>query len=168
MLILCSEKLSSHVQLKLVYLVVNVITHLDVLRTHYSNGHTIQQQSWYAIFVSLQWRHNGRDGGSNHQPHDCLLIRLFRRRSKKTSKLCVTGLCAGNSPVTGEFPAQRPVTRKMFPFDDVIKWYCTVQMGVTWRPWSMPYLRFIYTQWFYQGKYVNKYVKCQLSIARRR
>ena len=30
-----------------------------------------------------------------------------RRRSKKTSKLRVTGLCAGNSPVTGEFPAQR-------------------------------------------------------------
>ena len=25
---------------------------------------------------------------------------------KKTSKLCVTGLCAGNSPGTGEFPAQ--------------------------------------------------------------
>ena len=30
-----------------------------------------------------------------------------RRRSKKTTKLCITGLCAGNSPVTGEFPAQR-------------------------------------------------------------
>ena len=44
---------------------------------------------------------------SNHQPHDCLLNRLFRRRSKKTSKLCVTGLCEGNSLVTGEFPAQR-------------------------------------------------------------
>ena len=27
-------------------------------------------------------------------------------KSKKTSKLCVTGLCAGNSPVIGEFPAQ--------------------------------------------------------------
>ena len=26
---------------------------------------------------------------------------------KKTSKLRVTGLCARNSPVTGEFPAQR-------------------------------------------------------------
>ena len=25
----------------------------------------------------LQWRHNGRDGVSNHQPHDCLLLRLF-------------------------------------------------------------------------------------------
>ena len=42
----------------------------------------------------------------NNQPHDCLLKLLFRRRSK-TSKLRVTGLCAGNSPVTGEFPAQR-------------------------------------------------------------
>ena len=31
---------------------------------------------------------------------------LFRRRLKKTSKLCVTGLCACNSPVTGKFPAQ--------------------------------------------------------------
>ena len=29
-----------------------------------------------------------------------------RRRSKKTSKLRVTGLCAWNSPATGEFPAQ--------------------------------------------------------------
>ena len=36
----------------------------------------------------------------------CLLNRLFRRRSKKISKLRVTGLCAGNSPATGEFPAQ--------------------------------------------------------------
>ena len=54
--------------------------------------------------AQLQWRHNGRDSLSNHQPHDCLLNRLFRRRSKKTSKLRVTGLCAGNSP--GEFPAQ--------------------------------------------------------------
>ena len=55
---------------------------------------------------SLQWRHNGRDGVSNHQPYDCLLNSLFRRRSKKISKLCITGLCEGNSPVTGEFPAQ--------------------------------------------------------------
>ena len=33
-------------------------------------------------------------------------ITLFRRRSKKTSKLRVTGLCMGNSPATAEFPAQ--------------------------------------------------------------
>ena len=29
----------------------------------------------------LRWRHNGRDSVWNHQPHDCLLNRLFRRRS---------------------------------------------------------------------------------------
>ena len=58
-------------------------------------------------YVSLQWSHNGRDGVSNHQPQDCLLNCLFRCKSKKTSKLRVTGLCEGNSPVIGEFPAQR-------------------------------------------------------------
>ena len=56
---------------------------------------------------TLQWRHNDHDGVSNHQPSDCLLNRLSRRRSNKTSKLRVTGLCAGNSPVTGEFPAPK-------------------------------------------------------------
>ena len=55
---------------------------------------------------ALRWRHNGRDSVSNHQSHHCLLNRLFRRRSKKTSKIRVTGLCEGNSPGTGEFPAQ--------------------------------------------------------------
>ena len=55
----------------------------------------------------LPWRHNERDSVSNHQPRDCLLNRLFRRRPKKTSKLRVTGLFEGNSPVTGELPTQR-------------------------------------------------------------
>ena len=69
---------------------------------------------------SLQWRHNGRYGVSNHQPHDCLLKRSFRRRSKKTSKLRVTGLWVGNSPVTGEFPAQMASNAEILSFDDVI------------------------------------------------
>ena len=47
--------------------------------------------------VSLQLRHDGRDSVWNHQPYDCSLIRLFIRRSKKTSKLRVIGLCEGNS-----------------------------------------------------------------------
>ena len=55
---------------------------------------------------ALQWRHNGHDGVSNQQPCHCLLNRLCGRRSKKTPKLRVTGLCVGNSPGTGEFPAQ--------------------------------------------------------------
>ena len=56
---------------------------------------------------SLQWRHDERDGVSNHQPHDCLLNHLFRHRLMKTSKLRVTGLCEGHSPVTAKFPTQR-------------------------------------------------------------
>ena len=58
------------------------------------------------IPITLQWRHNGQDDVSSHQPHDCLLNRLFGRRSKTTRKLRVTGLCSGNSLGTGEFPAQ--------------------------------------------------------------
>ena len=68
----------------------------------------------------LQRRHNERDVVSNHQPHDCLFKRLFRRRSKKRPKFRVTGLCGGihRSPVNS--PHKGPVTRKMFPFDGVI------------------------------------------------
>ena len=58
------------------------------------------------VMYPLQWRHNGHDSVSNQQPHHCLLNRLSRRRSKKTSKLRVTDFCVGNSPVASEFPAQ--------------------------------------------------------------
>ena len=71
---------------------------------------TVQELSDVALWHSsnsLQWRHNERDGVSNRQLHDCLLIRLFRRRLKKTSKLRFTSLCEGDSLVTGEFLAQR-------------------------------------------------------------
>ena len=43
----------------------------------------------------------------NHQHRGCLPNRLFTHRWKKTPKPRVTGLCVGNSPVTGGFPAQR-------------------------------------------------------------
>ena len=61
---------------------------------------------------SLQWRHDGRDGVSNPQPHHCLLNRLFRRRSLAF----VRGI--HRWPVNS--PHKGPVTRKMFSFDDVI------------------------------------------------
>ena len=65
------------------------------------SGTILHMSSW-----PLLWHHNGRDSVSNHQPRDCFLNRLFRRISKQAPKLRVTGLCAGNSPGTGEFPAQ--------------------------------------------------------------
>ena len=73
----------------------------------------------YQTATTLQWRHNERDGVSNHRRYDSLLNRLFRHRSKKTPKLRITGLCEGNSPVTDDFPHKGLVTRKMFPFDDI-------------------------------------------------
>ena len=73
--------------------------------------------------ISLQWRHNGHDGVSDHKPHHCLRKRLFRRRLKKTSKLHVTGLCEGIHRWPVNSPHKRPVTRKMFPFEDIILSY---------------------------------------------
>ena len=71
----------------------------------------IHGSSWSGLIkaepgITLWWRHNGRDVISNDQPHHCLPNCLFGHRSKKTSKLRVTGFGAGNSPGTGEFPAQ--------------------------------------------------------------
>ena len=62
----------------------------------------------YPGYLSLKWHYGDVIMGSvsNRQSHDCLLNRLFRRRSKKTSKIRATGLCARNSPGTGVFPAQ--------------------------------------------------------------
>ena len=74
----------------------------------------------WKFFWPLRWRHNMGDSVSNHQPHHCLPNRLFRRRSKKTSKLRVTGLCVGNSPGPVNSPHKRPVTQKMFAFGDII------------------------------------------------
>ena len=69
-----------------------------------------KEEKVYIIWNALQWRHNGRDGVSNHRRLDCLLNCVFRPRSRKKSKLRVNGLCEGNSPVTGGFPSQRTKT----------------------------------------------------------
>ena len=71
------------------------------------------------IFKSLQWRHNELNGVSNHQRLHCLLNCRPRRRSKKTSKLRVIGLCTGNSLGTGEFLAQKASSA-----ENVSIWWC--------------------------------------------
>ena len=85
---------------------VAVICMIYVINNH--SGCTMYLDYYFEHLLApwaLRWRHNGCNGLSNHQPHGCLLNSLFGRRSKKTSKFRVTGLCAGNSPGTGEFPA---------------------------------------------------------------
>ena len=81
-----------------------------------------QRSSWLCAWcnnithwtVFITWSHNGRDGVSNHQPYDCLLSGLFRRRSAKTPKLRVTGLCAGIHRLPANSPHKGPITRKLF------------------------------------------------------
>ena len=119
--------------------------------------------------MSVRWRknkfhyndvimtHNDHDSVSNRQPHGCLLNRLFRRRSKITSKLRVTGLCVGNSPGPVNSPHKGPVARKMFPFDDVIMidgststcipviWIGNAYVAVAEKNWNICIYSQIYT-----------------------
>ena len=115
------------------------------LRVYRVNWHRPSSASWhqhqsYFAAMPLKWRHNGRDGVSNHQPHHCLLNGLFRRRLRKTSKLRVTGLCAGNSPGPVNSPHKWPVARKMFPFYGVIiarRIYCFVLLSSSNRKYEL-------------------------------
>ena len=84
----------------------------DMSLSRVSLGYATLQQilgGWWTAattVVTLLWRHNGRYGGSNHQPQYCLLNRSFRHRSKKTSKLRVTGFVRGMHRWPVNSPAQ--------------------------------------------------------------
>ena len=65
------------------------------------------EYEYMSLSQAFQWRHNESHGVSNHRRLHCLINCWYRPRSKKISKLRVTGLCAWNSPVTGEFPTQK-------------------------------------------------------------
>ena len=96
-----------------VYELINIYIHIyilvfeNVISSFCGGLHSPHKLKIFFQKVTLQRRHHERDSISNHQHLHCLLSRLFGRRSKKTSKLSVTGLCDGNPPVTGEFPSQR-------------------------------------------------------------
>ena len=76
---------------------------------------TITFYSWYLVYrmliskVSLSYYNDVIMSMMASQITSLTIVHsavYSRRRSKKTSKLRVTGLCARNSPVTGEFPAK--------------------------------------------------------------
>ena len=106
--ITCDSDISTMGKLSLQFLMVVSITrtnatidvyYLDVIELSTVHLTTNQRLCNYWIWmwqscnvfsdITLQWCHNDHDDVSNHQPHDCLLNRLFRRRSRKTSKLRV-------------------------------------------------------------------------------
>ena len=71
-------------------------------------------------FFSLQWRHNERDSVSNHQPHGCLL-KLYSGTDERKHQSCASlASVRGIHRWPVNSPHKGPVTRKMFPFDDVI------------------------------------------------
>ena len=108
--------------------------HMHIHKEYYCGSHKLKPQS-QPVFIppkpyrgsKLQWRPNGRGSVSNHQPHDCLLNRLFSCRSKKTSKLRVTSL----SPGTGEFPTQRASNTENV--DGVIMKHCNHRLCLSER-----------------------------------
>ena len=75
---------------------------------------------WWSIIpiyfrvTSLQWRHDECDGVSNHRRLDCLLSQ--RKHQSSASLAFVRGIHWW--PL--DSPHKGPVTRKMFPFGDVI------------------------------------------------
>ena len=73
----------------------------------------------------------------------------FRRRSKKTSNLRVTGLCAGNSPVTGEYPAQRASNAE--------------NVSIWWRHHGFRWRRVTCLQWNKEFTYSCLFSKSMIS-----
>ena len=119
-----------------------------LIRPDFKSSHVIERITGsmhtgrYVVFNSLLWRHNGCDGISNQQSHDCLFNLSFRRRSKKTSKLRVTGLCAGKSSLTGEFPAEMASNAKNVS----IWWGHHIVINSLWTQWM--YLQIGSLSWY--------------------
>ena len=141
-------------------LFVNVWIYFNIQllqNTGIRNKSLLQGHHLFHMETLLQWRHIGCDGVSSHQPHHCLLNCLFRRRSKKTSKLCVTVLCAGNSPETGEFPAQMASNAEKVSVwwrHHMVAKICSDELGLHWFKWwlvvcwaSSNYLNLWTLQW---------------------
>ena len=81
-------------------------------------------ETWdYCRTVSLQWRHNERDGVSNlGVSFVCSAVFFFRQIKCNTKAPCQWSLW-GESTGDRWIPLIKgPVTRKMFPFDNVIRW----------------------------------------------
>ena len=102
------------------------------------------------IVFPLQWHHNGRAGVSNHQPHDCLLNRLFNadQRKHQSSASLAFRWVIHRSQVNSQ--NKRPVTRQMFPFDDdIMRTYTFIYFskGLHNKSLSITPLRYVKNRW---------------------
>ena len=106
-------------------------------------GDRIMPTGWHNPTVTWSHYNDVIMGAMVHQ------ITSLNALSKKTSKPRVTGLCVGNSPVTGEFPAQRVSNAENVSIwwhhhalTDII-WWCTLIWPLHCLPlWKVTYLLF--------------------------
>ena len=94
------------------------------------------QLIWRLSVFASQWRHNEWNNVPNHQRLDCLLNLLFRRRSKKISKLRVTGLCEGKSLVTGKFPAQMANNAENVSNRLIMNVFVSISIPISKKGWA--------------------------------
>ena len=130
---------------------------------------------WHGLVIAstekimpLKWSYNER----YHRRLDCLLSRMFRCRSKKTSKLRITGLCEGNPPVAGGFPLQRASNAEnvsiWWRHDGYalicmiacwsIFWFCRCDFDMRYFPYDVQHCTVKMGSWTYDGSDVISYL----------
>ena len=74
----------------------------------------------FLFTATLQWRHYERDGVSYHRRLDCLPNVCSGADQRKHQSSASLAFVRGIHRWPVDSPQKGPVTRKMFPFDDVI------------------------------------------------
>ena len=127
----------------------------DIVGNDIPGGLTFKLRGYISIFQSidvissldlkvlsfsrkLQWRHKEHDGGSDHQPHDCLLKVYSGADERKHQSSASLAFVLGIHRWPVNSPHKGPITRKMFPFDDVISVYMVKKDFMSYRA----YIRF--------------------------
>ena len=95
-------------------IMINVMSRKDAsIPAHQQNtdNYKKQRNSWNVKYMPRHWSCHYNDvimGAIVSQMTSLTIVcsTVYSGAGKKTSKLRVTGLCAGNSPRTGEFPTQ--------------------------------------------------------------
>ena len=99
--------------------------------------------------------------------HECFYAQWHERHQMETFS-ALLALCAGNSPVTGEFPWQRPVTRSYDVFFDL---RLNKQLSKQWWGWwfetpSSSLWRHCNGSWVWEGSWrsVLSYPICFIMV----
>ena len=105
-------------------MVGNDLTEAVVTKQDIKLSYDLLNGTIFATNITLQWRHDERYVISNTSV--TIVYSTVYSGIKKPSKLRVFGLCAVNSPVTGEFPAQMVSNAENASF-----WWCLSSLNIT-------------------------------------